>query len=216
MTLIRTRANAGLIPCTHRYYDPANGRWLTRDPIGYDGGINLYGYCGNDPGNRWDPLGLWKIGIGVSGTIGAGLFGAGGGISGGIGIAVDGNGNVGITTTGLGFGAGAGEILEGGVKVFGGNGNLTDGVSPVYGGGIHGGPVGIDITGPIVGGDNGEGETNVTVELGPGEGGFVGGGVGLEGTTIIGRYPVFSPTREAGKIDQCAEQGIEDWYHLHY
>ncbi len=39
----------GMYYCWHRYYDPANGRWLTEDPIGYEGGLNLYGYCGNMP-----------------------------------------------------------------------------------------------------------------------------------------------------------------------
>jgi RHS repeat-associated protein len=48
----------GLVLCGHRYYDPATGRWLTRDPIGYNGGINLYGYVGGDPVNRSDPSGL--------------------------------------------------------------------------------------------------------------------------------------------------------------
>jgi len=51
-------SETGLVLCTHRYYDPANGRWLTRDPMGYAGGVNLYGYVGNDPGNRWDPSGF--------------------------------------------------------------------------------------------------------------------------------------------------------------
>jgi len=51
------QTQGSLILCTHRYYDLANGRWLTRDPIGYAGGVNLYGYCGNDPGNRWDANG---------------------------------------------------------------------------------------------------------------------------------------------------------------
>src|SRR5438105_1139205 len=40
------------------HYDPRIGRFLSRDPIGETGGFNLYGYCGNDPVNRNDPLGL--------------------------------------------------------------------------------------------------------------------------------------------------------------
>ena len=34
-----TDAETGLILCLHRYYDPAAGRWFTRDPIGYAGGL---------------------------------------------------------------------------------------------------------------------------------------------------------------------------------
>ena len=41
-----------------RYYDPNLGRWLTRDPIEEQGGLNLYGFCGNDAVNRVDRLGL--------------------------------------------------------------------------------------------------------------------------------------------------------------
>ncbi|HEY3281081.1 MAG TPA: polymorphic toxin-type HINT domain-containing protein [Armatimonadota bacterium] len=48
----------GLYLCTNRYYDPEEARWLTRDPIGYSGGLNLYEYCGGDPVNRADPSGL--------------------------------------------------------------------------------------------------------------------------------------------------------------
>ncbi len=33
------------------------GRFVTRDPIGYKGGINLYGFCGNNPVNDSDPSG---------------------------------------------------------------------------------------------------------------------------------------------------------------
>ena len=33
--------------------------WLSRDPIGEKGGLNLYGYVCNDPINAVDPLGLW-------------------------------------------------------------------------------------------------------------------------------------------------------------
>jgi hypothetical protein len=42
-----------------RPYDPDLGRWITRDPIGERGGINLYGYVGNNPINKIDPLGLY-------------------------------------------------------------------------------------------------------------------------------------------------------------
>ena len=51
-------------PCTLnglRYYDPSVGRFITRDPIGYDGGINLYAFCGNNPVMGADPTGLDKI-----------------------------------------------------------------------------------------------------------------------------------------------------------
>jgi len=48
----------GLLYYTHRYYSPDMGRWLNRDPIEEQGGINLYGFVGNDPVNRWDYLGL--------------------------------------------------------------------------------------------------------------------------------------------------------------
>jgi RHS repeat-associated protein len=46
----------------HRYYDPKLGRYLTPDPIGLAGGINLFAYAGNDPVNATDPFGLfdWK------------------------------------------------------------------------------------------------------------------------------------------------------------
>ncbi len=35
------------------------GRWLTRDPIGLAGGMNFYGYVGNNPVNAMDPFGLY-------------------------------------------------------------------------------------------------------------------------------------------------------------
>ena len=44
------------VPCA---YESAPGRatWLSRDPIGEDGGLNLYGYVENNPINLWDALG---------------------------------------------------------------------------------------------------------------------------------------------------------------
>jgi RHS repeat-associated protein len=41
-----------------RWYDSATGRWLSKDPILLAGGLNLYAFCGNDPVNFADPLGL--------------------------------------------------------------------------------------------------------------------------------------------------------------
>ncbi len=41
----------------YRYYLPWLGRWPSRDPIGEEGGLNLYGMVGNDAVNRVDYLG---------------------------------------------------------------------------------------------------------------------------------------------------------------
>jgi len=41
----------------HRYYDPQIGRFISKDPIGFAGGLNVYQYADNPV--RWvDPLGL--------------------------------------------------------------------------------------------------------------------------------------------------------------
>ena len=42
-------------------YDPIVGRFITEDPIGFDGDKdNLYSYCGNSPTNATDPTGLFE------------------------------------------------------------------------------------------------------------------------------------------------------------
>ncbi len=42
----------------YRDYDPATGRYLTPDPVGLQGGLNLQGYALNDPLRHTDVLGL--------------------------------------------------------------------------------------------------------------------------------------------------------------
>lgn len=43
------------------FYDPGTGRWLNKDPIEENGGVNLYNFVGNNGVSRIDPLGLkWK------------------------------------------------------------------------------------------------------------------------------------------------------------
>jgi|GEM_PF-2876904 len=43
-----------------RHYSPVLKRWLSRDPIEEEGGLNLYGFLNNDPINYFDSLGLEK------------------------------------------------------------------------------------------------------------------------------------------------------------
>jgi RHS repeat-associated protein len=50
-------ATAPLYYYGYRYYDPITGRWPSRDPIEERGGVNLYGFVGNNGVNRMDILG---------------------------------------------------------------------------------------------------------------------------------------------------------------
>ena len=47
-----------LILATNRWYNPEVRRWLSRDPIEYEGGENLYEYVDGNAVNELDPTGL--------------------------------------------------------------------------------------------------------------------------------------------------------------
>jgi RHS repeat-associated protein len=47
----------GLQNNDERWYEAITGRWLSQDPIGFRGGINLYEYVGDSPVNGADPSG---------------------------------------------------------------------------------------------------------------------------------------------------------------
>ena len=53
-----TDSETGIVMYPLRPYYPPTGRFLCKDPIEEDGGINLYGFVGNDPVDSFDPLGL--------------------------------------------------------------------------------------------------------------------------------------------------------------
>jgi RHS repeat-associated protein len=54
-------APSGLYLTHYRVYDPVPARWLSRDPIGEPGGVNLYGYARDNPINLTDPTGKEPI-----------------------------------------------------------------------------------------------------------------------------------------------------------
>jgi len=88
----------GLIRLGFRDYEPATGRWTSRDPILFRGGqFNLYAYANNNPISLRDPSGLFCVGGSAYVGVGGGVklcfdkgkwstcfevgFGAGGGLS---------------------------------------------------------------------------------------------------------------------------------------
>ena len=54
----RFDADSGLYMYLYRHYDPAHGRWPSRDPIGENGGVNLYAALNNNALYFFDLLGL--------------------------------------------------------------------------------------------------------------------------------------------------------------
>lgn len=52
-------AETGLYYNWNRYYDPATGRYISADPIGLQGGMNLFAYVFNNPIIHFDTTGLF-------------------------------------------------------------------------------------------------------------------------------------------------------------
>jgi len=52
---------SGLVFMRNRSYDPNTGTFTQADPIGLAGGLNLYGYAGNNPITFTDPFGLCPV-----------------------------------------------------------------------------------------------------------------------------------------------------------
>ncbi len=138
--------DTSLVTFGMRTYDPATGRWLSRDPIGFYGGDgNLYAYCGGDPVNKFDPMGLAPPRRGGSLYVGPTFsLGGGGGFTFTFGIVLDTTGNVGLAGSyGIGPVAGAGGSLTATGQVTGGD------IYTLRGSGVNAGASGGEI---IVGG----------------------------------------------------------------
>jgi len=73
---VATSQPSGLYYLRARAYSPQWGRFIQVDPIGYQGGINLYAYTGNDPLNQTDRQGTSSDGPGGYYGGGYGMRGA--------------------------------------------------------------------------------------------------------------------------------------------
>jgi RHS repeat-associated protein len=150
----------GLVRFGARDYDPENARWISKDPIRFDGNdANLYAYVGNNPLNYIDPHGLFlcsilqnlgDLTIDLNAGIGAGL-----GISGGLSLSSSGvTGNV---TAGSGIGLGASAGISGTTNLSGINHSGGVGTAVTVSGGagfggsgsINAGTGGVSATGTI-------------------------------------------------------------------
>jgi RHS repeat-associated protein len=54
---------SGYIFFLYRLYDPETSSWITQDPLGLEGGPNLYAYVQNNPLSSFDRLGLFGEGF---------------------------------------------------------------------------------------------------------------------------------------------------------
>jgi RHS repeat-associated protein len=203
----------GPIPYLHvgaRYYDPASGRFLQRDPIGIFGGLNVYAYCLNNPAIFVDPSGCGFLGDIVKG-VGKAIAGA---VSGAVTGAVAGAivGAIAGGPAGAIAGAAAGAIggavaggVSAGIAVIGSRGKTSTKEAVVVG--AVAGIVGGVIPGAIAGGAG----AGTAIAIGGVTGATVGGvtgGIrhGPKGA-VVG-VAVGTPIGCVGGMAGAAEQGL--------
>jgi len=97
-----TKSVSGVRYYGHRYYSPSFGRFINKDPIEEQGGINLYSFVGNNPVNAYDYLGMIRFASGSTsddetnaksrgwsvGSVGSAFFGGGPALTGVIAEAI--------------------------------------------------------------------------------------------------------------------------------
>jgi len=66
----RFEPETGLHYYKNRYYSSSQGRFISRDPIGYGDSFLLYQYCAGNPIDRTDPEGAWGIDVHCAKTYG--------------------------------------------------------------------------------------------------------------------------------------------------
>ena len=116
----------GLAYLRARYYDPATGQFLSRDPLEALTG-RPYSYAGNDPVNETDPSGLLGCGdlgpfAGACNTVSSGVSTVVGGAGSTIGAGATWVYNhpvetVGVAAGGVSLATGVGEVVAGGAAV---------------------------------------------------------------------------------------------------
>lgn len=172
--------STGLNLTLYRAYDPQLRRWLSRDPVGFAGGINVYGYVGGDPVNYGDPYGLWTLAIG--GTVNIDLWIINFSYSGG--VAIDNSGNLGTYYyPGIGLSAGVGGA--GGLSVSVSNANTICDLGGPFVNGSFGAGAGPDLSGDLFFGPSPGGQV-------VGGGLTLGAGVGAGGSESV-TYTVVHP-----------------------
>jgi RHS repeat-associated protein len=62
---VLTEASSGCLHMRARWYNPRLRRFLSSDPIGFEGGWNMFAYANGDPVMKNDPSGNWTAGAGL-------------------------------------------------------------------------------------------------------------------------------------------------------